>query len=141
MATIIKALGDQFKIDRVFISGKDRIAVNDQVVFEGTLGDFKSEKFTAGSRTYELRREVVSSTFKADAIHLQIFENGEQIHSGIYDLQGQQLAAASRAGSPSAAQACAKVGTVIGMISMLSLNSALGIGYGFGGLIFGSNLS
>ena len=173
MATVINALGDQIKIDRAFVSGKDRIQLNDEVVFEESLGDFRSEKFASGSRTYELRKEVVSSMTKAIAFHLQIFENGEEIHSGIYDLQGQQLTAASKAGSPSAAQACAKIGTVIGIVSMLSLNSALGIvpeslfggdtmmsgitgralmgaiggglgsaiGYGFGGLVFGSNLS
>jgi len=122
MATVINALEDQIKIGQGFVSGKDQISVNDQVVFEGKLGEFKSQKVEAGNRTYEIRQEVTNATTRATAIHLHIYENEEEVHSGFYDQKGQRISDPSKAGSPQAARTCAKVGAAFGIVFALGLS-------------------
>jgi hypothetical protein len=77
MATTIQAIGDTIKIDKAFVSGQDRIAVNGQVAFEGKLNLATPQNFTAGSPEYTIEIQTVSKMTGAIAIHLQVHENGE----------------------------------------------------------------
>ncbi|WP_207396357.1 hypothetical protein [Bremerella alba] len=156
MATVIEAAGDKIKIDKGFVSGKDRISVNGEVVFEGKLTDDEPQNIYFGSREYTLRQSVVSRTTRATAIQLHIFENKTEVHSGLYDQHGKPVKDQAEAKSNGAVQVCGIAGGVIGVIVMLVLNRETGIvpggaiggaigggvgsaiGYGVGGLIFGS---
>lgn len=140
MATIIEALGDKIKIDKAFVSGKDRISVNDQVTFEGKLIDNEPVKFQAGSREYRVSRSVVSKMTSATATEVQVIENNEVIHSGIYDQQGKPVKDLAQAKSSGAVQACGMIGMAIGLGIMLTLGPESGIfpGGAIGGAISGA---
>lgn len=155
MATTIQAIGDTIKIDKAFVSGKDRIAVNGQVAFEGKLNLATPQNFTAGSREYTIETQTVSKMTGAIAIHLQVHENGELLHSGIYDQFGKPVGDQSQAKAAGAIHACGMVGGIAGFATMMFLNIATGVvpggaiggaigggggvmvGYGIGTLVFG----
>lgn len=154
MATKIQVMGDTVKIDKAFVSGKDRVAVNGEVVFEGKLGGETPQKFIAGNRGYKLRTRRVSAMTGAIAVHLQVYENKELIHSGVYDQAGKPVENEGQAKSTAALQVCGMVGGMIGFATMMILNAATGVvpggaiggalgggiggglGYGLGSLIF-----
>jgi hypothetical protein len=156
MATIINVLGDTIKIDKAFVSGKDRVAVNDQVVFVGKLDSEPPPRFSAGKREYTVETYIVSSLTNATAIYVDIYENGNLVHSGIYDQAGNQVKHPGQASRIGAIQACASVGAALGVFTMLILNMKTGVvpggmiggaigggggallGYGLGHLLFGS---
>ena len=155
MATKIQALGDTIKIDTAFVSGKDRVAVNGQVVFEGKLGAETLQKFSAGNRDYALEVKTLNSMTGAIAVHLQIHEEAKLVHSGIYNQEGKPVQNEGQAKKTGAIQACGIVGGIIGFATMMFLNMATrgvpggaiggaigggvgcAIGYGLGTLIFG----
>jgi len=155
MAIKIQALGDTIKIDKAFVSGKDRVAVNGEVVFEGKLSADMPQKFTAGNREYAFESKVVNKMTSVIAVHLQIYENAELVHSGVYEQSGKPVQNEGEAKKNAAIRACGQVGGIIGIATMLFLNIATGVvpggavggvigcgvgfglGFGLGSLIFG----
>ena len=156
MATNITAHGDTLKIDKAFVSGKDRITVNGQVAFEGKLCRGTAQVFDSGSRKYTIESRIVSWMTGAQVFHLQVQENSQEVHTGIYDLAGKPLQNESQAKAGGAVQACGMVGMAVGLITMMFLNLTTGvvpggaiggaigggggaaIGYGIGTLLFGN---
>jgi hypothetical protein len=139
MPTSIQVLDDTIKIDKVFVSGKDRVAVNGQVVFEGKLAPSTPKTIAAGNREYVIETRLVSRMMGTTTVHLKVLENDQEVHSGLYDQTGKPLQNEQQAGSSSAIQACAVVGAVIGVAVMLSLNMTTGVvpGGAIGGAIGG----
>lgn len=139
LAIKIQALGDTIKIDKAFVSGKDRVAVNGQVEFLGKLAVGKAHRFAAGNREYEIETKLVSKTTSAIAIHFQVFENAELVHSGIYDQAGKLVKNEEEAKKTGAIQSCGMVGGIVGMAVMIILNQATGVipGGAIGGAIGG----
>ena len=156
MATTINALGDTIKIDKAFVTGKDRVAVNGQVVFEGKLNTEPPPRFSAGKREYTVDTYIVGSLTNAVAIYVDIFEGDNLVHSGIYDEAGNPVKNPEEARKVGVIRACAAVGAALGCFAMLTLNMRTGVvpggmiggaigggggallGYGLGYLIFGS---
>jgi hypothetical protein len=155
MAATIRVLGQTIQIEKAFVSGKDRIAVNGQVVFEGKIRPQTPQRFTVGSCDYTVESRTVGGIAKAIVIHLQICEKGKVVHSGVYDQRGNQVNAEAYVKKMRAIQACALVGGVLGFVTMMVLNAATGVvpggaiggalrggggaglGYAVGSLIFG----
>ncbi len=155
MASKIQVLGDTIKIDKAFVSGKDRVSVNDEVVFEGKIGGGAPQNFSAGNREYAIESRTVSKMTGATAIHLRVYEKGELIHSGVYDQAGNPVQNERQARATGAIHVCTIVGGVIGFATMMVLNMATGVvpggaiggaigggggaavGYGIGCLVFG----
>jgi hypothetical protein len=147
MATI-KALGDTIKIDKTFVSGKDRIAVNGAVVFEGKANMPDPARITVGNREYVVGLEMVSKFAKINLVHLQIYENGNPVHTGVYDQAGKPVTNPGQAKSSAGVQFCGMIGAIVGVTVMLSLNHAThtvpggaiggAIGGGVGGAIGGA---
>ena len=54
MATTVSTMGDTIKIDKTFVSGKDRIAVNGDVVFEGKAAAGTPQRIKVGAREYAI---------------------------------------------------------------------------------------
>jgi hypothetical protein len=156
MATTINVLGDTIKIDKAFVSGKDRVAVNGQVVFQGKLNSEPPPRFSAGKREYTVDTYIVGSLTNAIAIYVDIYEGGNLVHAGIYDEAGNPVKNPEQARRVGAIRACAAVGAMLGCFTMLVLNMKTGVvpggmiggaigggggallGYGLGSLIFGS---
>ncbi|QDU75162.1 hypothetical protein Pan97_21860 [Bremerella volcania] len=155
MATVIEALGDKIKIDKAFVSGKDRISLNGQILFEGKLVDDEPQKFKAGSREYKISRSVVSKMTNATATELTIFENNAPVFSALYDQQGKPVNDQAEAKSNGAIQVCGVIGMMGGVAVVLvasretgmlpggAVGGAIGgglggaIGFGIGMLLFG----
>ncbi|WP_442483565.1 hypothetical protein [Aeoliella sp. SH292] len=139
MATTIVADGDSIKIDKAFVSGKDRVSVNGKLAFEGKLNQGRAETFNAGTRTYAIESKVISKLTSAVAYYVQIHENGQQVHAGIYDHMGKPLANEGEVKTAGALQASAMVGMGVGVAIMMFLNAATGVvpGGAIGGAIGG----
>ena len=161
MAIRIQVLEDTIKIDKAFVSGKDRVAVNDQVVFEGKLPPNTPLAFAVGNREYSFETRVVSRMTNALAIHLEIRETAELVHAGVYDQTGKRVNGDGGAKSTGAIQTCGMIGGLLGFAAMMYLGPAAvggvagdavaggirggiggivgyGLGFGFGSMIFGS---
>lgn len=144
MATKINAAGDAIKVDKTFVSGKDRVTVNGTVVFEGKLQDGEAEKVVAGDREYVILKRVTSRLAELFSIELEVHEGGKLIHSGIYDKFGKSHANQADAKSSAAVTACGVVGAIIGFTVMMTLNMTTGvvpggaIGGGIGGGVGGA---
>jgi hypothetical protein len=139
MAIKMQACGDTIRINKAFVSGKDRIAVNDNVVFEGKLSSGSPQKVSAGSREYSVESRRVGKMTGATAIHLEVYERGELIHAGVYDQNGKSVENEGQAKANGAMQTCAMIGAVAGFTTMMSLNMATGVvpGGAIGGAIGG----
>lgn len=139
MAAKIQVIGDTIKINKVFMSSKDRVAVNDRVVFEGKLRPGEPQKIRAGEREYEIEFRKISKVTGAIAIHLNIHEKGELLHTGIYDQAGKPVTNEEQAKKSGAIQFCVMIGAVVGVTTMVSLSSATGVvpGGAVGGAIGG----
>ena len=139
MATKFEVLGDTIKIDKAFVSGKDRVSVNGNVVFEGKLGGDTPQICTVGNREYGIRSRTVSKLTGATAIHVDVRENGELVHSAVYDQAGKSVESEGKAKATGAVNMCAIAGGVIGFATMMFLNLATGVvpGGAIGGAIGG----
>jgi hypothetical protein len=139
MAAKIKALSDTIKIDKAFVSGKDRIAVNDAVVFEGKLAKGSPQTVSSGKREYSIESKVVGKFTGATAIHLQICEKGGLVHTGVYDQFGKPVGDEKQAKANAKVQACAALGAIVGFTTMMTLNMTTGVvpGGAIGGSIGG----
>ena len=144
MATKIKAAGDEIKVDKAFVSGKDRIAINGEILFEGKLKDGEPETLTREIRQYVIVKRVTSMLAEMYSIELEISENGQLIHSGVYDKFGKSHASQADAKTSGAVAACGMVGGIIGVAVMLTLNATTGVvpggavGGGIGGGVGGA---
>ncbi len=127
MATKIQAIGDTIKIGKTFVSGNDRITVNDEVVFEGKLDADDPETFTVGQRDYSIESRKVGQLTGAISIHLNIHENGELVHTGIYDQNGKSVKSEGQAKANGAIHICSMIGGVVGCTTMLVLNTTTGV--------------
>jgi hypothetical protein len=159
MATTIRVMGDTIKIDKRFVSGKDRIAVNGTVVFEGNAAISNPQRIKVGNREYAVQIETISKFGKVILVHLQIHENGRLVHAGIYNQVGKPVENREQAKSSAGVQMCAFIGATVGVAVMLGLNQAthtvpggaiggaigggLGaaLGSGIGTLVFGTQSS
>ncbi|MAE60478.1 MAG: hypothetical protein CMJ49_03875 [Planctomycetaceae bacterium] len=155
MAIKIEAMGQSIKIHKAFVSGRDRVTVDGQTVFEGKLTPQTVQTFEVGERQYTLEMRTVSKMIGAIVIHLNVSENGELKHSAIYDQSGKPVEDESQSKSNAAMQICLAVGAGLGVAVMLTLNMTTGVvpggaiggaigavlgalvGAGVGGLIFG----
>ncbi len=160
MAATIQAGTDTIKIGKSFVSGKDYVTVNGEVVFEGKLVAGQPHRIAVGEREFVVKTEVASKLTGALTYHLQIYDapisaGGTMLHQGIYNPYGKQAASARQAKTPAVLQACGHVGAMIGSTTMVVANLATGvvpggaiggaigggggafIGYGIGTLIFG----
>jgi hypothetical protein len=154
MATTIRALGDTIKIDKAFVSGKDRISVNGEIAFEGKLHPEAPQRIALGNRHYTIETTVVSKLTSAISVRLEIDEGGEPMHSGLYDQMGNPVKNTSDAKSRAAMNASVFVGAIAGVVVVTSLETigapggivggAIGglcggaIGYGMGYIMFRS---
>ena len=59
MPTKIEAAGDTIKIDKAFVSGKDRVNVNGQVVFEGNIAPGSKHEFELGDLIIERSKRAI----------------------------------------------------------------------------------
>lgn len=161
MATTIRVMGDTIKIDKTFVSGKDRVAVNGTVVFEGNAATQGPQRIKVGNREYAVQIEAVSKLAKAILVHLKIYDNGSLVHAGVYDQVGKPVKNVEQAKAKSSAgvQMCAFVGAAVGVAVMLGLNNAThavpggaiggaigggvgsAVGWGIGALLFGKRSS
>lgn len=139
MAATIQAVGDTIKIDKAFLSGKDRVAVNGQVVFEGKIAPNSPQSFTTAEREYVLEVRTLSKMTGAVSYHLNVRERGETVHTGIYDQLGKPVASEGQAKTTGAMQACGVAGGIAGFALMMFLNMATGVvpGGAVGGAIGG----
>lgn len=138
MATKIQALDDSIKIDKAFASGKDRVSINGEKVFEGKLGTDSPQNFRFGNRDYSVEVRKVGK-LGATAVHLQIYKDNELVHSGVYDQTGKPANGDSQVAQNGALYLCAMVGAFVGVTTMISLNIATGVvpGGAIGGAIGG----
>ena len=123
----IPTLNDTIKIDKSFVTGKDRIAINGNVVFEGKLSPNSTQKFDIGKRKYFVESKVVNKLTKTVAIHLVIYENAEVVHKGIYDQTGKLVEDEKDAKRNGVLQACGAAGAATGIITMMILNLLTGV--------------
>lgn len=143
MATTIQASGDTIKIDKAFVSGKDRVAVNGDVVFEGKLRGEKPQQFVVGHRKYAIRTKLVSEVTGAIVVQLKIYEKTGAIHTGMYDQDGKPVGSEAEATTAPAIQTAGTLGAAIGVGTMLVLNLVTGsvpggaIGGALGGALGG----
>ena len=153
MATNILAGNDVIKIERAFVSGKERITINDELAFEGKIKPDQPIQMQVGSRTYIVETKIVSKFGKVTTINLQILEGGETIHAEKYDQLGKPVSVA-QARSAGAIQVCSLIGAAVGFATMMALSAATravpggaiggaigggggsAIGYGIGWLLF-----
>ena len=139
MATTIQAVGDKIKLDKGFVSGKDRITVNGDVLFEGKLKTEEAQRLVAGEREYVIETAVASKMMGTISIKVQIYQQSELIHEGLYDQLGKNLSNPAQAKVSGAVHACSLVGAVIGFTLMMVGNAATGVipGGAIGGAIGG----
>ncbi len=138
MATKIQVLDDTIKIDKTFTSAKDRVSINGETVFEGKMGIDSRQKLRVGDRDYAVEVRKVGK-LGATAVHLQIHEDNELIHSGVYDQAGKPANGDGQVAKNGALHLCAVVGAFAGVAMMLYLNMATGVvpGGAIGGAIGG----
>lgn len=126
MPTIIRAGDDTIRIDRAFVSGKDRVKLNGQTVFEQRLGNKTPQQFSVGERVYVIEKEIVSKLSNAWIVHLQILERGELAHDAIYDQTGKEVSNTASAKSSAGIHLCSVIGGVIGIVALVAGNRAAG---------------
>ena len=138
MATKIKAAGDTIKISKTFVSGRDRLTINGEVVCND-LGIEEPETFAAGNRAYTVEINGVSKMTGAFSTHLKIHEDGQLLHSGIYDQHGKPVQSEREAKANGAVHYCCMIGAVIGCATMSALSFTTGVvpGGAIGGAIGG----
>ena len=138
MATKIQVLDDTIKIDKTFTAGKDRVSINGETVFEGKMGTDSPQKFHSGNRDYAVEVKKVGK-LGATAVHLQIHEDNELVHTGVYDQAGKPANGDGQVAKNGALHLCAMVGAFVGVATMLYLNGATGVvpGGAIGGAIGG----
>ncbi len=155
MSTTIKVIGDTIKVEKTFLSGKDRVAVNGTIVFKGNATLPNTAEIKAGGREYKVGIERIGWYVKTFVVHLEILDNGRLLHSGNYDPIGKSVENAEQARSSAGVQTCAFIGGTVGVAVMIGLNSvghaapggAIGgavgggigaaIGFGIGELLYG----
>ena len=152
-------LGNTIHIDKVFTSGKDRISINGQVVFEDKLVEDSPYKFEIEDQTYFIRIRKVHKLAATTVIDVEVYRDGKLVQVGMYDKDGNLVKNESQAQTMKGHKACSMFGGVIGGITIFSLSRTIeilpggalggaisgviggmigtGIGYGFGLLIFG----
>ncbi len=158
MATTINVLGDTIKIGKAFVSGKDRISVNGDIVFEGKVTE-SPEKIKVGDREYAVEIETVNKMAKMVLVNLQVYEKGVLVHSGLYDRTGKLVENEEKFRSAAGLQVFSMIGAAVGVALMLGFNRATGvvpggaiggaiggglggiIGYGIGALLCGERSS
>jgi hypothetical protein len=127
MATKIKAANFNIVIDRIFVSGKDRVAINGEVVFEGKLNETPAIGHTFGNADISIRPEVVSKFTGATIFHIVVQENGAPIHTGPYDQLGKPVGGSGDTKRNQITQLCGTIGTVIGAMTLVIMGQASGI--------------
>jgi hypothetical protein len=140
MTTATEAHGDTFKFGRAFVSGKHRVWINGQKVFEGKLVYQQPQRIEVGQRQYVITPQMKSSVNDAlEVFSVQIHEQGRLIHEGLYDQAGGSFASMQEAKTASNLQVCGIVGAALGLAAMMAGNIATGIipGGAIGGAIGG----
>lgn len=135
MATTIKFLNDTMVIDRVFVSGKDRVKVNDRVLYEGKFGHKKPEVIADGTREYTITRHLLNAWFNTHATHVVVKENGEVLHDVLYDVKGRRVKDVHKARAAESGRLFVHVCGSVGSFAALAI---VGINGGFRGDILRS---
>ena len=154
MATKIQAEGDTIKLSKTF-TGKDKIEINGEQVFEGKLVQGKPKTVHIGDRSYTVESQSSGKVVPIITYQLQIVEDEELIHREIYDIAGKRIKSEGALKTSGAIKACGFVGMIVGLTTMMTLNRTTGVvpggaiggaiggglgallGQGFGLLIFG----
>ena len=126
MAWKIEALGDSIEIGRAFVSGKDQIKINGEVVFEGKLLKNPPESIHAGEREYKIRCVVVSNWSGAALTEVKILENSKVIHSDVYDSEGNLATTLEEVKSTAGINMGIYIGGIVGSALPLAVSIAQG---------------
>lgn len=142
MGIKIHAQGDAITIGKAFVSGKDRITVNEEVMFEGKIEPDTPQRFSRGNRQYSIETRVISKLTGATVTLIQIAEESKVIHSCFYNINGQPVKSVAESKHTGALQICGVVGGVLGFATMMLLNILFGaaagaVGGALGGAIGG----
>jgi len=131
--------GDRIEVGKAFVSGKDRITINGQVVFEGKLPEDYPMDFGLGDRRCQLTYHKVSTMLETRTIHVKVYEGDALVVDQLYDQNGQPVGSSSHAKANSVAQLCGMLGAGVGVAVIMSLNMATGSvpGGAIGGAIGG----
>jgi hypothetical protein len=128
MVTTILAHGDTIKIEKSIVTGKDRVAINGQAVFDGRLPQGALQEFTVGGRKYALSMAILSGWPQKVGYQIQVTENGAVVHAGLYNQAGQPVSDAARLKTKTngPVQVCTVIRGIGGFITMMALNQATG---------------
>lgn len=139
MNTKIVVGDDKIVVGKNFVSGKDQIKINGEVVFLGNLEDRKPEACNHAHKRFDIETRKLSGIAGGRAIGVCVYEGDRLVHQAIYDQLGKAVQDANEAKSNTLVNACATGGGFLGCIIMITLNTATGVvpGGAIGGAIGG----
>lgn len=110
----VEAIGHSIALKELFISGKTRVTIDDEVIYEDKMSPRQSVELTQGNRHYSLTKIILNPISQIVAIEIQIKEDDDLLyHETHLQKTGELIGDLQQSKKNNAVSSYAMIGAII----------------------------